>query len=104
MSMYAYPSNTAATGQELSRLLTAAVINKKFRKLLLTEPAAALDSGYNGEPFRLASEEKDRVLAIRARSLADFAGQLLDKRGGNTYRHSGRPVHDSRFMPISGLD
>jgi hypothetical protein len=71
---------------------------------LLTEPAAALASGYNGEPFRLGSEEKDRVLSIRAQSLAEFAGQLLDKRGGNGYRYSGRPVHDSRFMPSAGLD
>lgn len=77
MGMY-FPNSTPGSGQELSRLLTAAVINQRFRKLLLDSPAAALASGYNGEPFRLATEEKNRVLSIRAQSLADFASQLAD--------------------------
>ncbi|HEX7972769.1 MAG TPA: hypothetical protein VF498_00030 [Anaerolineales bacterium] len=77
MSMY-FPSSATGNGQEISRLLTAAVVNQKFRKLLLNSPAAALASGYNGEPFRLATEEKNLVLSIRAQSLADFARQLAD--------------------------
>jgi hypothetical protein len=64
---------------EVSRLLTAAVINQKFRYLLLTNPADAIDRGYQGEPFRLEREEKERILAIRAGTLADFARQLTDE-------------------------
>ena len=62
--------------QEYSRILTAAVINLQFRQLLLSNPAKAIDSGYGGETFYLAREEKKRVASIRATSLADFAIQL----------------------------
>jgi hypothetical protein len=63
-------------GEELSRLLTAAVVNQRFCKMLLSNPASALDAGYHGESFRLAADEKRRILSIRAKSLADFAMQL----------------------------
>lgn len=62
--------------QEYSRILTAAVINMQFRNLLLTNPGKAIETGYGGEVFYLAREEKKRVAAIRATSLADFASQL----------------------------
>jgi hypothetical protein len=61
---------------ELSRLLTAAVVNQEFCKLLLTNPATALKTGYNDESFRLAAEEESIVLSIRAASLTEFALQL----------------------------
>lgn len=77
MSTY-FPTSASTNGRELSRLLTAAVVNQKFCKLLLANPARALDSGYNGELFSLESEEKDRVISIHAKSLADFANQLVD--------------------------
>ncbi len=64
------------TQQEYSRILTAAVINIQFRKLLLSNPAKAIEGGYGGEMFSLAREEKRRVSEIRATSLADFATQL----------------------------
>lgn len=60
----------------LSRLLTAAVINQGFRNLLLTKPEEALKKGFQGEEFPLSQEDRQRVLAIRARDLADFALQL----------------------------
>ncbi len=62
--------------QEYSRILTAAVINVQFRQLLLSNPAKAIESGYGGEMFDLAREEKKRVASIHATSLADFASQL----------------------------
>jgi hypothetical protein len=62
--------------QEISRILTAAVINESFRKLLLANPDKALSSGYRGEPFHLAKEERIRLSAIRASSLAEFAAQI----------------------------
>lgn len=76
-----YYTGTPVTGGELSRLLTAAVVNQRFCKLLLNNPERALACGYNGEAFRLASEEKKRVLSIRARSLAEFATQLTNYSG-----------------------
>jgi hypothetical protein len=71
-----YPTSPSTYGRGLSRLLTAAVINQRFRHLLLTNPETALAAGYNGESFSLANEEKDLVLSIHAKSLADFARQL----------------------------
>lgn len=68
--------NASLTHQEYSRILTAAVINMQFRQLLLSNPGKAIESGYGGEVFSLAREEKKRVAAIRATSLADFASQL----------------------------
>ncbi len=64
-----------ATG-EYSRILTAAVINLQFRQLLLSNPGKAIERGYGGETFSLGQNEKSRVAAIRASSLADFASQL----------------------------
>ncbi len=69
-------NGASRTQQEYSRILTAAVINIQFRQLLLTNPGKAIESGYGGEVFALAREEKSRVAEIRATSLADFASQL----------------------------
>jgi hypothetical protein len=71
-----YPTQGIHGTQELSRLLTAAVVNRNFCRLLLTNPASALASGYNGEAFRLDAEEQHLILSIQAKSLAEFARQL----------------------------
>lgn len=68
--------NAICSHQEYSRILTAAVINIQFRQLLLANPGKAIESGYGGETFALAREEKKRVSEIHATSLADFASQL----------------------------
>ncbi len=73
---HSIPPRAPASQQEYSRLLTAAVVNQSFRRLLLTNPKQALASGYAGEAFHLGSEEQARVSAIRASSLEDFARQL----------------------------
>jgi len=62
--------------QEFSRLITAAVINGQFRKVLLNNPGKAIASGFGGEAFNLAGDVKQRLSTIRANSLADFASQL----------------------------
>jgi hypothetical protein len=74
---------TALTGpksskprQEVSRLLTAAVISNQFRQMLLANPSKAITSGYGGESFNLPREQQKRVSSIRANSLSDFASQL----------------------------
>jgi hypothetical protein len=69
-------SFNAVQQQEISRILTAAVINENFRKLLLANPDKALTAGYRGEPFHLAKEERKQLAAIRATSLAEFAAQI----------------------------
>ncbi len=71
-------SRQGAPSSELNRLLSAALVSRRFCHLLLTDPATALAAGYNGEHFDLTPEERARILTIQARSLQDFAAQLLD--------------------------
>ena len=75
---YSSASISGRTGDRsgISRLLTAAVVNRGFRSLLLTNPERALARGYQGEYFRLDNEQKNLILSIQADSLADFATQL----------------------------
>lgn len=61
---------------EYSRILSAAVVNARFRQALLKDPVQAIASGYWGEKFYLGSEERSRLAGIHATSLADFANQL----------------------------
>jgi len=65
---------------EYSKLITAAVVNERFRKLLLTNPELALSMGYSGESFDLSSEEKRELTSIKANSLEDFASQLTNNK------------------------
>ena len=62
--------------QELSRILSAAVVNSHFRSMLLNDPISAIANGYSGECFSLGEKEQERLQAIRANNLADFAAQL----------------------------
>lgn len=61
----------------VSRVLAAAVINRRFCRLLLTNPAAALAIGYRGESFMLSTAEKELLLQINATTLPEFAKLLL---------------------------
>ena len=67
---------TLSGKKEYSRILSAAVINSRFRQMLLKDPVKAISNGYSGEQFDINSEEKVRLSVIRATSLADFAAQL----------------------------
>ena len=67
--------------RELNRLVTAAVVSKRFCELLLNDPAGAIAAGYDGEAFLLTAEEQDLVLSIQASTLGEFARQLLDLTG-----------------------
>jgi hypothetical protein len=62
----------------VSRLIHAALIDKEFEHLLLSDPLAALMNGYNGEHFAMDEEELAFILSIHADSLADFANQWID--------------------------
>lgn len=59
--------------REYSRILTAAVVNEKFRKLLLTNPGMAIRKGFGGEAFHLGADEARRISDIRVSTLAEFA-------------------------------
>ena len=68
----------------LSRLFAAAVTDRKFRELLLSDPAQALAIGYKGETFHLTPEDREIVRSIQeAASLSHLAEQLLAKQKGN---------------------
>ncbi len=71
-------SKKVAAQSEYSRILSAAVINNGFRKMLLQDPARAVSSGYSGERFHLSREDKNRLSSIHASSLAEFAAQLSE--------------------------
>jgi hypothetical protein len=69
----AIPYRHQAPSANISRLISAAVVNQRFCKLLLTNPEKAIATGYNGETFRLDRNEQELILSIQANSLADFA-------------------------------
>ncbi len=62
--------------REYGRILSAAVVSEHFRQLLLSNPNMALSAGFAGEKFQLNNEDRNRLIEIRATSLADFATQL----------------------------
>jgi hypothetical protein len=62
--------------REYSKILTAAVVNEKFRKLLLTNPGMAIKNGFGGEAFHLASDDARRISSIHVSTLAEFARQM----------------------------
>jgi hypothetical protein len=61
---------------EISRIISAAVINKRFCVALLADPSSAISQGFFGEPFQLSSEQKNRISRIKENSLEGFAAQL----------------------------
>jgi hypothetical protein len=93
-----YPTSSASKMGELSRLLTAAVVNRNFCNMLLTNPANALDAGYNGESFRLAKEEKALILSINAKSLTEFAMKLTGSQNGDGRRDRGTDPRKRPFV------
>lgn len=64
------------SSREISRILSAAVINRNFCELLLANPGKAIANGYRGQPFHLPRDERARLASIHASSLAEFAAQL----------------------------
>jgi hypothetical protein len=66
------PSN-----DELNRLLSAAVVSKSFRNMLLTNPEIAVASGYQGETFNLSSDDQSWLYSFRPTSLIDLAANMV---------------------------
>jgi hypothetical protein len=69
-TMNSYPS------RESLRVLSAAVVSKRFRQILLSDPRRAIASGYAGETFHMDDREIDWMSSIRAENLAEFAHQM----------------------------
>ncbi len=62
---------------ELNRLLSAAVVSKSFRKMLLTSPEIALASGYQGETFNLSDADRSWLFSIKPTDLVDLAANIV---------------------------
>lgn len=63
---------------EFGRLIHAAIINKRFRDSLLSNPKQSIETGFCGEKFSFPCEIKDSIEQIHAVSLEDFAKQLIN--------------------------
>lgn len=70
------PSRTLS--KDLNRLISAAVVSPRFQTLLLSDAAAAITAGYNGEKFQLTPAEYTAVTSLRVSTVRDFAVQLLN--------------------------
>lgn len=64
---------------DLTKLLAAAVVNRGFRELLLSQPAKALADGYQGEEFQLDQDDRELILTCPARTLPDLATLLINR-------------------------
>lgn len=60
-----------------NRLICAAVVDSRFRKMLLVDPVKAIALGYNGEAFLITDEQASHLNSIKASTLKDFASQLV---------------------------
>jgi len=82
LTLDTYPTSSLSFGRSsadrtgLHRLFAAAIVNNRFREILLREPEAALANGYLGQTFVLSDKEKDIIQAIRAENLTDFAQKV----------------------------
>jgi hypothetical protein len=63
--------------QEISRIMTAAVVNFHFRQNLLTNPREAIEKGFGEEFFILNQDESDQLASIQADSLEEFAIKIV---------------------------
>jgi hypothetical protein len=71
-----YNYSKSSRDMEYSRLLSAAVINRNFCNMLLTDPSKAITNGYSGEKFNLSKEAEEKISTIHATSLQEFAAKL----------------------------
>ncbi len=67
----------SSRNDELNRLLSAAVVSKCFRNLLLTNPEIALASGYQGETFNLSDADRSWLFSIKPNDLVDLAANMV---------------------------
>lgn len=63
---------------EIGRLIHAAIINKRFRQMLLKDPKRSIENGYCGERFHFPHEFRQRIECICAESIEEFSAQALN--------------------------
>lgn len=78
---------------ELNRLLSAAVVSKSFRNMLLANPEIAVASGYQGETFNLSTQDQNWLSSIHPASLVDLAASMV------TYQQDAR-VENRVKLPV----
>ena len=88
--------------RELNRLVSAAIVNKTFCDLLLADPSQALSEGFRGEGFNLSPEERQMIASIEAKSLLDFAQQLVECRNGVLTRNGNGHGNSNGHWPNNG--
>ena len=59
--------------EAINRLLSAAVINRRYCELLLSQPAEALAVGFRGEIFQFSQAKHNLILSHQAQSLPALA-------------------------------
>ncbi len=62
---------------EISRIMTAAVVNLKFRQDLLSNPMHAIERGFGEETFILEQEQAEQISRIQASTLEEFATKII---------------------------
>ena len=95
-----FPTVVSTNPEAISRLLSAAIVDKLFCKKLLSNPHAAMTQGYNGEIFDLTEEDKSLISTIQAASLPDFAAQIIRLRENNSTGEwvVRKPIHLSHNL------
>lgn len=74
-----YPTIPEPNGQgEVSRLLSAALVDERFCQLLLTNPNEAITEGYNGQQFHFSEAQRVRMSSLRANSLSAWTKLLMN--------------------------
>jgi hypothetical protein len=63
---------------EMSRILSAALVDRQFCELLLKNPDLAISNGYNGESFVLSANERQFVEDTSFSSLPDLAQRWVN--------------------------
>jgi hypothetical protein len=66
---------------EMGRLINAALVDRDFCNLLLSDPSAALEKGFNGKMFRLSARDRQFMLTVKATSLTNFAEKWVSREG-----------------------
>ncbi len=77
VSGYTVRTQNSYPSRESIRVLSAAVVSRRFRETLLSNPRQAIAAGYAGETFQLDEGEKTWMSSIHADTLAEFARQML---------------------------
>lgn len=102
---YLQTTRASPPSQELSRLIAAAVVNKTFCHVLLTNPAQALQKGFSTETFELTTAERSLVMAIHAIDIVDFAQQVANGKPSRSARSvSNRPASGVVEQPYKKVE